>query len=103
MMPKTAPVALQAARIRLAQTWGSADPRFTAAEGTLETAIALPSLDALRGRLAQNPDLIAAAARVAAREAALDLERANAIPDLTLMAGYRRLEGDDAALVPSAA
>lgn len=88
--------ALRAARIRLALTWGSADPRFSRVEGSLETEVALPAFGVLRDRLTQNPDLIAAAARLRLREAALDLERSNRIPDVTVAAGYRRLEADDA-------
>lgn len=88
--------ALESARIRLALAWGSAEPKFARAEGSLAAAVELPPLPSVRERLVDNPDLVAAAARLRMREAALQLERSSRIPDVTLSAGYRRLEGEDA-------
>jgi len=85
---------LQAARVRLAATWGSAQPLFAEATGTLECQVAPPPLAALQQRLSQNPELMSAAVEVVKRQAALALERAKRVPDLSLMAGYRRLEGE---------
>jgi cobalt-zinc-cadmium efflux system outer membrane protein len=86
---------LQAARVRLAAMWGSAEPRFSEARGTLESDATLPPLELLRQRLEQNPELMRAAAEVVRRQAALALERAERIPELAAQAGYRRLEADN--------
>jgi cobalt-zinc-cadmium efflux system outer membrane protein len=85
---------LQAARVRLAALWASAEPRFSEARGTLEYDATLPALELLRKRLEQNPELTRAAAEVVKRQAALALERAKRIPDVSAGAGYRRLEGE---------
>jgi cobalt-zinc-cadmium efflux system outer membrane protein len=82
---------LGAARIRLAALWSSTAPRFAEARGTLQCKITLPSLEQLRERLLKNPELMSAAAEVVKRQAALDLERAKRLPDVTAQGGYRRI------------
>lgn len=57
-------------------------------------ASALPPL-ADPSQLRKRPDLIAAQARVARAEAALALERARGVPDVTVTAGYKRTSGFD--------
>jgi cobalt-zinc-cadmium efflux system outer membrane protein len=88
---------LLTARIRLAALWSSTSPRFAEARGTLQCKVALPSLEQLRERLLKNPELMGAAAEVVRRQAALDLERAKRLPDVTAQAGYRRIRaiGED--------
>ncbi len=86
---------LRAARIRLASTWGSDQADLPEAQGTLECEIDLPPLAGLRDRLRENPQLLNAAVEVLRRQAALDLERARRIPDVSAVAGYRRIEGDE--------
>jgi cobalt-zinc-cadmium efflux system outer membrane protein len=87
--------ALNAARQRLAATWGAREPRFTRAEGNLENVRAVPPLVELRTRLEQNPDLARWATEIAQRDAAVALEKSRAIPDVIVTAGYRRLFGPD--------
>ena len=86
---------LEAARIRLASMWSAPEPRFETAQGTLERDATLPPLEQLKKRLEQNPELMSAAVEVTRREAVLELERARRIPDVTALAGYRRLQADD--------
>lgn len=85
---------LQTARVRLATMWGSAQPVFSEATGTLECQVVPPPLAVLQQRLAENPELMSAAIEVVKRQAALALERAKRIPDVSVLAGYRRIEGD---------
>jgi cobalt-zinc-cadmium efflux system outer membrane protein len=83
---------LEAARKQLAATWGSRMPRFDKAEGTLGPVSPIPSIAQLADRLSQNPDLARWATEIAQRRAVIDLERSQAVPDLTLMGGFRRYE-----------
>lgn len=82
---------LDAARQRLAVLWGGS-PDFTRAAGRLDTAVAPPSLDTLLDRLPHNPDVARWEAELAQRQAALELAEANAYPDVTIEAGYRRFQ-----------
>ncbi|MGQ0594805.1 MAG: TolC family protein [Gammaproteobacteria bacterium] len=92
---------LQAARKRLAATWGSTAPRFERALGVLEAVPSIPTLEQLMERLRQNPELARWATELAERQAVIALEQTRAIPDLTASFGVRRFEepGDDALVV----
>ncbi len=92
---------LEAARARLAATWGSTAPRFKRALGALEAILPIPSLAQLMERLRQNPELARWATEIAERQAVIALEETRAIPDLTASFGVRRFEepGDDALVV----
>ena len=83
---------LEATRKRLVATWGSTMPRFDKAEGTLGAISPIPSFVQLAERLSQSPELARWATEIAQRRAAIDLERSQAIPSLTLMGGFRRYE-----------
>ena len=87
---------LRMARIRLASTWGSADPRFTRAEGDLDVDLALPKLGFLARRMSQNPEMMRAAVAHTQRQAALELAKSKRVPDLTVRAGYKRVEAENA-------
>lgn len=91
----------EAARKRLAATWGSTTPRFEKAEGILGPVSPIPSLAQLSERISRNPELARWATETAQRRAAIDLERSQAIPDLTLTGGFRRYEstGDSVFLI----
>ncbi len=84
------------ARAALAALWGGAEARFAHAEGELRIDAAPEPLDALRARLDRHPEMRRAEADVGARESLRSLERAQRIPNLTLRAGYRRIEAEDA-------
>jgi cobalt-zinc-cadmium efflux system outer membrane protein len=83
---------LEAGRKRLAATWGSNTPVFKRAAGDLETISALPPYQLLLSRIAQNPDIARWDAEIEQREAALSLEKAQRLPDLTIAGGVRYLE-----------
>ncbi len=91
---------LEAARKRLAATWGSTTPRFKTAHGKLDQILAIPTLEELIRRLTQNPDLARWATELAQRQATIDLEQSRAIPDLTVSLGVTQFtDSNDSALV----
>jgi len=91
---------LQTARSELAAAWGSEQERFDRAEGDLEAVAEPPGLATLLARVDANPDLARFASEVERRRAALALERAKRIPDVTVGAGVRRISATtDTALV----
>lgn len=80
---------LEADRQKLAAHWGATSPAFQSALGDLATLPAFPVFAELQSRLAKNPELARWAAEIAHREAALALERARKVPDITVSGGYR--------------
>jgi len=81
---------LGAARGRLAATWGSSEATFLSALGDLGEVPSLPTRENLLARLADNPYLARWAAEISQRQAALAFERSKGVPDLEVIAGYRR-------------
>ncbi|MDX1777497.1 MAG: TolC family protein [Thermodesulfobacteriota bacterium] len=86
---------LEAGRNRLAATWGSNTPGFQRAAGDLETITALPPYESLVSRISQNPDIARWDVEIEQREAALSLEKAQRLPDLTIAGGVRYLDESD--------
>lgn len=89
----------RAAFTALALLW-SRSPDFDAV-ARLPLPEDVPAFEALARRIPQSAALATWDVEVERREAAVDLERARRIPDLTLSAGYRRFtaSGDGAAVV----
>lgn len=87
---------LLASRRQLVASWGESEPRFTAAKAELFGRRPLPSYETFAARIDSNPELVKVAQSRAARDAELALARAQALPDLRVQAGARRLEGPDA-------
>jgi cobalt-zinc-cadmium efflux system outer membrane protein len=81
---------LDARRRQLSALWGHATPAFGRATGDLAALPALPALETLSTALAETPDVARWTAEVEARQAALEVARSAAAPDLTASAGYRR-------------
>lgn len=86
---------LGAARQALAASWGAEEARFERVEGDLEHVGAPPGLDTLRAALEANPDLARWRSERAHRQAAVELERSRAIPDVVVAPGVRYLAGAD--------
>jgi len=87
---------LESARKKLAATWGSITPDFKNVTGQLETIYPPPAFEELLDHVSQNPDIARWTTEAKQREAALDLAKANRIPDITLGAGVKYLnESDD--------
>ena len=91
---------LRAARKKLSATWGEPSPSFTKADGDLRTLLPAPSEEELDRLISQNPDVARWVKEMEQRRAALESEKAKAIPDITLRAGMQRFnETEDSALV----
>jgi cobalt-zinc-cadmium efflux system outer membrane protein len=86
---------LAAARVTLAEQWGSATADFTRVRGQLDQLAAPPPLAPLLERAARNPDLARWTTEVASRQASVDLERAQAVPNIAVGAGPRYLSDTD--------
>ena len=91
-------LALAAARVRLATTWGADQPDFGSAVGDLEQVAPPPTASLLKQRLSGNPDIARWATEQSLREASLSLERSLGKLDIVASGGFRRLEesGDNA-------
>jgi len=88
------------ARQRLAATWGGRGQDIDRVRGSLQPLPALPSPQALEARLAASPAMMTAAAQSARMRAELDLQRAQAVPDIVVGGGVRYLAGpEDVAFV----
>ncbi len=86
--------ALELAKRRLAAMWGSETPRFSSVSGDIDKITPVPSLDILRGKLSQNPNLARWDDEVAMRKATLASEKAKLIPDLQGVVGVQTYEED---------
>jgi len=89
---------LKAARRRLAGTWGQKAPAFEKVEGVLSDVSPVPSYEELSEFVSKNPDVARWVKETEQRSAALALENAKAIPDVTLGGGaqqYRNARQDD--------
>jgi len=83
---------LSDARSRLAAVWGSTSPKFERVIGDLDSMPAVPPIESLTAQLERNPEIARWTAEIAEREALLRVERARAVPDITVGGGYRRFE-----------
>ena len=80
---------LNIARSRLAAMWGAKTVDFAEVRGDLDQQPEEPNLDALRAKLARNPELARFQTVREAREAALHAQKTLAVPYVTLYAGPR--------------
>lgn len=78
---------LAAARKRLTLLWGNSSPQFSKALGNLESAVDLPSFEALAERVLASPMALRAMKNIEQRKALLDVEQTRRIPNLTVQAG----------------
>jgi cobalt-zinc-cadmium efflux system outer membrane protein len=86
---------LLATKRRLANNWGARYADFGAAQGGLATTNHIPSVEQVSFYLESNPEIARWAAEMTRRRAVLALARAQAVPDLTLGAGARRVEENE--------
>jgi cobalt-zinc-cadmium efflux system outer membrane protein len=86
---------LEAARKNLAASWGQTSPTFEKTAGELDALRAIPNAEQFADLLSQNPDIVRWAIETERRRAALELEEARQVPDLTLSGGLRRLNETD--------
>ena len=86
--------ALEAARGVLASHWGAKTPTFREAVGDLEdiSPTQVPAWEQVAVRIEGNPDVSRWETEARVRQAALEREKANGIPDVRVLFGGRRLE-----------
>lgn len=95
-----AEAALGASRARLAAHWGGVPEDAGAVSGALRLPETMPHPDDARARLAAHPRLALQRSVIEGHRAALELEQAQAVQDVSVGGGIRFLrEGSDAALV----
>jgi len=82
---------LKASRKNLAATWGSVSPAFKNVTGDFDVISPIPSDEEITYRISMNPDIARWAVEMKQRRAAVKLEEAMRIPDLTISSGVRRL------------
>lgn len=85
---------LEAARKRLAASWGGTEPRFKQAAGDLDVVGEVPSLESCAARLGDSPDVARGNEELALSKQALALAQAERIPDPDIRAGISRFEDD---------
>jgi len=91
---------LTAARAALAATWGGNPAEVSMVAGSLHAPGSLPGPEAFLAKLATHPRLDLQQSVIAGRRAALELEQAQAVQDISAGGGVRLLrEGSDAGLV----
>ena len=92
--------ALTTARHTLAAAWGSRAPAFEKVSGDFYAVAEPRPVAEVTAALDENPDVARWQTEEDKRRAALHLEKARAVPDITVGGGVRRFEeGDDTALV----
>jgi cobalt-zinc-cadmium efflux system outer membrane protein len=93
---------LASSRTKLSALWGAEQADFATAAGDLFALPELDPLDGYRVRLSASPDLQAFDSETKVQDARARLADARALPDISVSAGVRRLEGfGDQALVAS--
>lgn len=91
---------LAAARAALAATWGGSPAEVPDVAGSLQVPGSLPGREAFFAKLATHPRLDLQQSVIAGRRAALELEQAQAVQDISAGGGVRLLrQGSDAGLV----
>ena len=83
---------LAVAKQRLAAMWASTSPRFPRVIGNLGTIPEIPKPESLMPFVSRNTEVARWDAEMAQREAAADLAKAGAVPDVTLGVGYRHFK-----------
>lgn len=98
----TATVALKRAereltvtRKQLALSWGSSKPTFARLTGSLDELTSPPAADQLVALINENPVVGRWATEISARQAEVRLAKAEAVPDLTGVAGIRHDGAED--------
>ena len=91
---------LEFTRKQLAATWAGDSPKFESATGQLDLLLPIPSVENLNELLESNPDVARWALEIDKDKAALELEKAKAVSDITLRGGLQRFnETNDNAIV----
>jgi cobalt-zinc-cadmium efflux system outer membrane protein len=85
---------VESARRELSAAMGEPNASFSSAAGELPEGLDIPDVDALVNRLSGNPDLARWETERASRQAALEVEKSAARPDMTVKGGIKYLRAD---------
>lgn len=92
--------ALASARMQLALAWGSEAPAYDKVSGAFYAVSPVPPYGELARLLDENPDLARWSTETRRRQAALELERARAVPGVNIKGGVAHFnEIDDTAFI----
>lgn len=86
---------LIAARKKLGALWGGSPPSFDRVQGSLEALSPPPAPAELQRLVSRNPDIARWVKEAEQRSAALELEKAKRIPDLTVKGGVKYYSDTD--------
>ena len=86
---------LEFTRKQLASAWAGNKPKFIRAAGRLDSLSPIPSIEELTSLIEQNPDIARWLPEIDRDKAALELEKAKAISDITLKGGLQRFNETD--------
>lgn len=86
---------LVSARRRLGSFWGAKQVSFEQAVGDISRLAQLPPEENIKNKLTNNPDLARWSNELEQRKAAVELERAQAVSDLTVSVGVRNFRDSD--------
>jgi cobalt-zinc-cadmium efflux system outer membrane protein len=81
---------LEYARRQLAFNWGQDEPSFERAAGDFYQLEPIPAVEDIASRLNHNPGYVRWEAQIKKSRAVLDLEKSNAVGDITIGAGIQR-------------
>jgi cobalt-zinc-cadmium efflux system outer membrane protein len=91
---------LDIARTKLASFWGSSNPRFSELKGDIYDVRPHGTLEEFAAKMISNPDIARWTAEMNQKRANVALEKAKAVPDITVFAGPKYLaEPEDTAFV----
>jgi cobalt-zinc-cadmium efflux system outer membrane protein len=98
--PQRARRSLESAKRRLAATWGARVVGFESVAGEFDSIAPVPPSAELSRFVRRNPDVARWGAETERARAALELEKALAVSDVTLSGGFQRFnETDESAMV----
>jgi cobalt-zinc-cadmium efflux system outer membrane protein len=86
---------LAQAKVALAATWGNPSPRFARADGDLSVLPHPPERETLLALVDQAPDVARWATELGQRQVALELAKAESVPNVEVGAGLRRFNESD--------
>lgn len=86
---------LRASRRLLAAKWGSTAPAFTRVEGEFESIREIPALDQVLALASRSPDMARWRTEIELSQAAVELEKAGRVPDVTVSAGVQQSSETD--------
>jgi cobalt-zinc-cadmium efflux system outer membrane protein len=86
---------LKYARKQLVAIWAGKEPKFESVAGELDSLSPVPPVDELKSLIEKNPEIARWSVEIDKNKAALELEKAKAISDVTVSGGVQRFQETD--------